>query len=109
MSKFNEDVLYLIFKEFRNDKKPLYPCLLVNKTWCEIIVPILWKNPWNYLRGIDYKLLFDVIISHLSNESKEILRIQGVRLSEMQQKLLFNYISFCRYLNLYELEKMINY
>ncbi|EXX66822.1 hypothetical protein RirG_120110 [Rhizophagus irregularis DAOM 197198w] len=47
MSQLNTDILYLIFKELQYDKKSLVSCLRVNKTWCEIIIPILWKNPWD--------------------------------------------------------------
>ncbi|POG79105.1 hypothetical protein GLOIN_2v1870015 [Rhizophagus irregularis DAOM 181602=DAOM 197198] len=39
----------MIHEEFKGDRNSLHSCLLVNKTWCEIIVPILWKNPWKYL------------------------------------------------------------
>ena len=46
MSKLYRDVLYLIFQE--TCALPLY--LTVNKTWCEIIIPIIWKNPWEYLK-----------------------------------------------------------
>jgi len=48
MSNLNKDVLYLMFEELQNDEKTLYSCLLVSKTWCEVIIPILWKNPWKY-------------------------------------------------------------
>ena len=45
MSKLNRDVLYLIFKEFHeDDKKTLHSCFLVNKNWCEMIIPILWNK-----------------------------------------------------------------
>src|SRR2546429_9375525 len=97
MAKLNEDVLDLILKELKNDRKSIYPCLLVNKTWCKIIVPILWKNPWKYLTGkTDIKVnksLLNVIISHLhlSYELKENLKSQGVDLL-VQQRPLFNYI-----------------
>src|SRR6266536_2427195 len=110
MSKLNRDVIYLIFQNLQDDKNSLYSCLLVNKTWCEIIIPILWKNPWKYLRRGNDKLLLKVIISHLSDESKndlsqEINFLKGSY--ESYQKPLFDYISFCRYLNLREIEKII--
>jgi hypothetical protein len=63
--KLNHDVLYLIFKELQDDRKSLYSFLLVNKTWCEMIIPILWSNPWNHLDERKEKLLLNVIISHL--------------------------------------------
>jgi hypothetical protein len=106
MSKLNRDVLYLILEELQNDKKSLYSCLLVNETWCNTIVPILWKNPWKYLKQKTKPLLLNVIISHLSNKIKENIKIQDIRIS--QEKPLFNYISFCRYLDLRMLEKMIS-
>ena len=40
MSKLNKDVLFLIFKELQDDKNSIHSCLLVNKTWCEIIIPM---------------------------------------------------------------------
>ncbi|GBC30857.2 hypothetical protein GLOIN_2v1777651 [Rhizophagus irregularis DAOM 181602=DAOM 197198] len=74
MSKLNRDVLYLIFEEFQDDENTLHSCLLVNKTWCEIIIPILWKNPWKNLKREKEKSLLNVIISHLSGESKNNLK-----------------------------------
>lgn len=35
-----------IFKNFGNDKKSLHSFLLVNRTWCKMIVPMLWSNPF---------------------------------------------------------------
>ncbi|CAB4439448.1 unnamed protein product [Rhizophagus irregularis] len=59
MSKLNRDVLYLIFKELHDDKYTLHSCLLVNKTWCEVAIPILWRNPWKYLNYSKGKFLLD--------------------------------------------------
>ncbi|GBB89801.1 hypothetical protein RclHR1_01660020 [Rhizophagus clarus] len=75
MSELNRDVLYLIFEQLQDNKKILYSCLLVSKTWCETIIPILWKNPWECLN---------------------------------KKKLSFNYISYCRHLNLDEILRIIN-
>src|SRR6266498_5105205 len=97
MSKLNRDVLYLIFKELQDDKNVLYSCLLVNKTWCEIIIPILWNDPWKYLNKGKEKLLLNSIISHLSDKSKDNL---GQEMVISYQRPIFNYISFCRHLNL---------
>ena len=81
MLRLNIDVLLLIIKELENDKKSLYSCLLVNKTWCAMAAPILWKNPTQYQRTLtdDAKnKLFDVILLHLSEESRNILKNQGI-------------------------------
>ncbi|EXX53050.1 uncharacterized protein OCT59_029379 [Rhizophagus irregularis] len=109
MFKLNGDILYLIFKELQNDKKTFLSCLPVNKTWCEITIPILWKNPWKYLIEELLLILLNVVISHLSDESRSNLKNKGVQfLTTVYQKPLFNYISFCRYLNINDLDKMIN-
>src|SRR4051812_23932841 len=109
MPKLNRDVLFLILKELQSDRKSLYSCLLVNRTWCEITVPILWKDPWiDGLDEVKIKSQFNVIISHLSNETKEYLRIQGINLPEIRLKAFFNYISFYRYLRLCILGIMIS-
>ncbi|PKC62179.1 hypothetical protein RhiirA1_465498 [Rhizophagus irregularis] len=108
MSELNKDILYLIFEELQDDIKTLYSSLSVNKTWCELIVPILWRNPWKFLTNRSEILLFNVIISHLSDESKNNLMIQDNDLFKiLLQKPLFNYISFCRHLNLNSIDLII--
>ena len=107
MSELNSDMLFLIFEELQYDRNSLFSCLLVNKTWCEVIIPMLWKKPWtnSWDKG---NSLFNVIISHLSNEAKENLRNQGIDLSALVQwKPLFNYVSFCNYIELSLLEQWL--
>ncbi|GBB84254.1 hypothetical protein RclHR1_10890001 [Rhizophagus clarus] len=109
MSKLNTDVLYLIIKEFHNDGKTLYSCLSVNKTWCEIIIPILWNNPWKYLNYVTEQILLNKIISHLPEESRNNLINRGIKLpTNCYIKPLFNYISFCRHLNINKIERIID-
>uniref|UniRef100_U9SJ23 Uncharacterized protein n=1 Tax=Rhizophagus irregularis (strain DAOM 181602 / DAOM 197198 / MUCL 43194) TaxID=747089 RepID=U9SJ23_RHIID len=43
MSKLNKDILFLIFEELKDDSKSLFSCLMTNRLWCEIVIPILWK------------------------------------------------------------------
>ncbi|GBC03278.1 hypothetical protein RclHR1_05050003 [Rhizophagus clarus] len=108
MSKLNRDVLYSIFEKLKDDKKALYSCLTVNRTWCKIIIPIFWKDPWKQLytrEAMKLSSLFDVIISHLSDESRK--NISGKFLKNYK-KPLFDYISFCKNLNLSELKRIMN-
>jgi hypothetical protein len=104
MFKLNRDILYLIFKELQDDKKTLFSCLMINKTWCEMVIPLLWKNPWIYHpAGVLDTELYGVIISHLSEDSKNKLEIQGV-----VERPLVNYINYCKHLNLRCLNNVIN-
>jgi hypothetical protein len=109
MAKLNGDIYFYIFQNLRdiihtdinneiNYKKSLHSCLLVNKLCCEIIIPILWSDPYKYF----YKknLLFNIIISHLSDDSIKLLKDKSDITEDFQkQKLSFNYIRFCKYLN----------
>ena len=93
MFGLNEDALFLILEELKYDSYSLYSCLLVNKNWCKIVIPILWKNPWKYLKKRKKSSLFDIIILHLSNETKKNLGDKGI-IHLPTEKPIFNYISF---------------
>ncbi|RIA95078.1 hypothetical protein C1645_817197 [Glomus cerebriforme] len=91
-----------------HDNKSFYSCLLVDKTWCEIIIPILWKNPWKLLKEEKEKSLLNVIISHLSDKSRNNLSQDIDFLTNSYQRPLFNYISFCKHLNFNRIIKIID-
>ena len=108
MLEYNNDVLFLILEKLQNYKGPLRSCLMVNRTWCETTVPVLWKNP-NPTGTTKMIKLIHVIFLHLSEESREILKNQEIDLfTETSQRPLFNYISFWRYLNLRLLEWILD-
>jgi hypothetical protein len=101
MSKLNKDILFLIFEELQEDSKSLFSCLMINRPWCETVIPILWRNPWCY--DINYgnkDFLFMIIASYLPDDIKESLTRQGIQLPSFScQLLLFDYLSFCRSIN----------
>src|SRR6266480_7472818 len=108
MPKLNKDIIFLILEELQNDRKSLYSCLMVNRTWCETTVPILWKNPLKFCPTKDKRKLFNVMLLYLSEKSRDILRNQEIDIfTELHQRPLFNYISLWRYLNLSILDNMI--
>ncbi|GBB83142.1 hypothetical protein RclHR1_00010024 [Rhizophagus clarus] len=108
MVELNMDIIYLILKELKNNKKAFCSCLLVNKSWSKIIIPFLWKNPWKYLeKAENEKLFLNVIISHLSDDSRDKLIQHTNFLKSSYRKPLFDYISFCKHLNLNETERIV--
>ncbi|GBC06339.1 hypothetical protein RclHR1_06780003 [Rhizophagus clarus] len=110
MFKLNEDILFLIFEELKNDSKSLFSCLMVNKLWCEIGIPILWKDPWNYKINYNNKAyLFTIITFYLSDDIKDFLERQGVQLPSVSaQSLSFDYLSFCRSINIDIINEIIS-
>jgi hypothetical protein len=99
MTELNSDCLILIFDELRTDKKSLHSCLFVNKKWCNIIVPILWK--YSLYNIIDQKgeKIFNIILSCLPLSSKQLLFDNGIELPStiLLKTPTFNYISFCKF------------
>ncbi|EXX56118.1 hypothetical protein RirG_219140 [Rhizophagus irregularis DAOM 197198w] len=83
---------------------------MVNKHWCETVIPILWKNPWNY--NINYRnksYLFAIITFYLSDDIKEFLTRQEIQLHSISSKsLFFDYLSFCRSINVNIINALIS-
>ena len=96
MLQLNIDVLVLIFKKLQ-DRKSLHSCLLVNREWCCLVVPILWKEyPWK-----ESIFFINTILSFLPSSSKQFLSDNDIKLPStiLLKPPLFNYISFCAFPN----------
>jgi hypothetical protein len=107
----DRDVLYLISKILQNDSVSLYSFLLVNKIWCEVAVPVLWEIPGRIpLTKKAESIIFNVILSHSSEDSRDILKKQGIDdlFAGAYRPPSFNYINFWRHLDLQLLKDMIN-
>jgi hypothetical protein len=74
MAKLNKDIFYYTFQNLheiiittinkKNSniyKKSLHSYLLINKLWCEVIIPILWSYPYKYVYK-NYLLICKIII-----------------------------------------------
>jgi hypothetical protein len=111
MSILIKDILLLIFEELQDDSKCLFSCLLVNKHWCETLVPVLWRNPWCY-NGINYSnknYLFIIISYYLYDDIKEFITNQKIQLpSIMYKSLFFDYLSYCRSINVNTINTIIS-
>jgi hypothetical protein len=111
MPILNKDILFLIFEELQEDSKSLFSCLMVNRLWCENAIPILWRNPWCY-NGINYRnksSLFIIIACYLFDNIKEFITNQKIQLPlATQQSLLFDYLSYCRSINIRTINNVIS-
>ncbi|PKC58524.1 hypothetical protein RhiirA1_470836 [Rhizophagus irregularis] len=79
---------------------------MVNRLWCETVVPVLWRNPWSY-SSINYSnrsCLFSIIIYYLFDDIKEL---QGIKSFLSMHPLLFDYLSFCRSINVCTINEII--
>ncbi|GBB91899.1 hypothetical protein RclHR1_19320003 [Rhizophagus clarus] len=56
------------------DINTLYSCLLINRAWCEHIIPLLWKNPFNIIKKNPRKLV-SIYFNFCDEQTKSIIRI----------------------------------
>src|SRR5438105_4897990 len=104
-----KDILLIIFEELEDDQASLFSCLLVNRLWCETAVPFLWRNPWRYILGYHQEnFLYNTILLFLPDESKELLKIQGISIPSEHNPPAFDYLSFCRHLNVVKINSIIH-
>ncbi|GBC02152.1 hypothetical protein RclHR1_04480016 [Rhizophagus clarus] len=109
------DCLNGIFKcllDDLNDASSLHSCLLVNKLWCETVIPLLWNNPWQCAKLIinnnDWPPLVRTLLSCLPEDSKEILRNNGINLllRTTSSPPLFDYVGYCQHLSPTVMDKL---
>ncbi|GBB92353.1 hypothetical protein RclHR1_00020056 [Rhizophagus clarus] len=131
MSKLIPDIFDLIIRELGDDYGALFSCLLVNKLWCKLTIPILWRDCLgrkpeltptirirllirygirSLLREPHEKkiLLVKILFTFLSEESKNLLIENGIDLSFIPtQKPLFNYLCFCKSIATFDVAEYI--
>ncbi|RGB23212.1 hypothetical protein C1646_779434 [Rhizophagus diaphanus] len=118
------ELIYEIVRYFRNDYKMLYSCILVNRLWCRLTIPLLWEDPFSiavedcnyYYLNESYELKnYDFIGTYLYNlndEDKTKLNEYGIDNNVFPLNTLFNYPSFIKCLNTqnlsFSIEEWIN-
>ncbi|CAG8437866.1 11550_t:CDS:2 [Rhizophagus irregularis] len=90
-SKLSVDILSMIFEELEKEISTLYSCVFVNREWCQLGIPVLWKNPWKIFNEINwmncdkyedaeirYKILFRNFLMLMTKEQKDFLKLNGI-------------------------------
>ncbi|GES93379.1 hypothetical protein GLOIN_2v1771448 [Rhizophagus clarus] len=112
MTQLIEDVLLLIFAELHRDPASLYSCILANKTWCRLAIPILWEyfscayNPYIH-KEESRKKLYNVIAHFLPKDKLTEINIELLPSNPISNELLFNYMDFFTHLTPTWIEDMV--
>ncbi|RIB25316.1 hypothetical protein C2G38_2031160 [Gigaspora rosea] len=120
-----EEILYFIQNELTNkndylsnESSTLFNCLLVNRQWCKLVIPLLWRQPFLYVRKGNPKLI-TTFLTFLNDKNRRILLSNGIILSSLlkpdcrirhqnfyfykvhksQYRSNFNYASFLKHLH----------
>ncbi|GBC05817.1 hypothetical protein RclHR1_06440004 [Rhizophagus clarus] len=97
-----------------HNKSTLFNCLLVNRSWCRQVVPILWSRPFSRLQWKPSSQLIQTYISCMTSEKlpntdlETILPNLSSSSSSPSSQPLFNYAKYLRKLNLHELSIYVN-
>ncbi|CAG8493386.1 24500_t:CDS:1 [Gigaspora margarita] len=96
------EILEEIFQYFCFDKVSLHSCVLVNRGWCKVAVPILWKQPFLLLENNISDKLIEVYASFITDEAYATLLSQNISwplkpFLKINQTKTFIYPSFLRH------------
>ncbi|RIA87825.1 hypothetical protein C1645_827250 [Glomus cerebriforme] len=95
------ELLNNIIQYFRNDFSTLRSCILVNRLWCRLTIPLLWKNPFSLLIPKNYHYI-EIFLYNLSEEDKTQFNEIGINKNIFPTNTLFNYPSFIKCLKITE-------
>ncbi|RGB34974.1 hypothetical protein C1646_742509 [Rhizophagus diaphanus] len=98
-------------KIFKNLDNGLFSCLLVCRSWCRNIIPILWSKPFDKLSKYSKYKLIRTYITCLSDEEKSCLNSQllkyGIKIPYTTHSL-FNYSIYLKELSYIELYQSVD-
>ncbi|CAB4426514.1 unnamed protein product [Rhizophagus irregularis] len=92
------ELTYGIMKYFQNDFSTLHSCVLVNRLWCRLAIPLLWENPFS-IPTKNYKFI-EIYLHHLNDDLKTKLSMYNIDDNLFHSNTFFNYPSFIKYLNI---------
>ncbi|RIA79745.1 hypothetical protein C1645_840013, partial [Glomus cerebriforme] len=91
-----------IIQNFHNDINSLHSCILVNRIFCQIAIPLLWEDPFSvkYRENLSYHFI-DIYLLFL-NDNDKIKIINQINFHKFDLNLykpLFHYPSLLKTLN----------
>jgi hypothetical protein len=90
------ELTYDVLKYFKNDFSTLHSCILVNRLWCRLAIPLLWENPFSI--SIGNRKFIEIYLDNLKGDLKTKLNEYEINDNLFPSNTLFNYPSFLKYL-----------
>ncbi|EXX51805.1 uncharacterized protein OCT59_000361 [Rhizophagus irregularis] len=94
-----------IIQYFHYDYKTLHSCILVNRLWCSLAIPLLWENPFSSPTK-NYHCI-EIYLHYLNDDDKTKLNEYVIHNELFPTNTLFNYPKFIQHLNTYEVYNSI--
>jgi hypothetical protein len=97
------EITSFILRNFRNDFKTLHSCILVNRFWCRIAIPLLWENPFSINLNNRNSHFLDIYLSSFQDNILEELEINRINIRLPS----FNYPSYIKIVDTHKIEMTI--
>ncbi|CAG8662484.1 8970_t:CDS:1, partial [Acaulospora morrowiae] len=106
---FPHEIYEQIFKNF-NKRGDIFSSLLVNRKWCRLAVPLLWRSPFSkeFHYAANTHKIIRTYLSCLDEEARKLLSEDGIDMSNSPSGTLFDYVEFLQQLDISELKRNIN-
>src|ERR1700722_9205577 len=91
------ELLNEIIQYFQNDFSTLHACILVNRMWCRLSIPLLWENPFS-IPTRNYNFI-NIYLYNLNDDDKIKLNRYGFNTDLLPLYTLFNYPNFIKCLD----------
>jgi hypothetical protein len=95
-----------IIQYFHNDYKTLHSCVLVNRLWCRLAIPLLWEDPFSIKFPKSYHFI-EIYLHNLNENDKAKLNDYAILNDIFPSNTLFNYPSFIKHLDTFEVCKSV--
>ncbi|CAB5215760.1 unnamed protein product [Rhizophagus irregularis] len=96
------ELINKIIQNFQNDFSTLHSCILVNRLWCRISIPLLWEDPFSIpTKNFNF---IEIYLYNLSENDKKKLNEYGI-IEEKDSNLntVFNYPRYIKNLNTHKI------
>ncbi|PKK60284.1 hypothetical protein RhiirC2_790876 [Rhizophagus irregularis] len=95
------ELLNEVIQYFHYDYKTLHSCILVNRLWCRLAIPLLWEDPFSIKSPKNYRFI-EIYLSNFSNDDKTKLNEYVIHNDVFPSNTLFNYPKFIQHLDTYK-------
>ena len=97
-----------IIQHFQNDHETLHSCILVNRLWCRLAIPLLWEDPFSMKFPKSYHFI-EIYLHNFNDDDKIKLFEYGINNNVFVSNTLFNYPYFIKCLKLKKIKLYIKY
>ncbi|GBC47796.2 hypothetical protein RhiirA1_469152 [Rhizophagus irregularis] len=91
-----------VIQYFHYDHKTLHSCILVNRLWCRLAIPLLWEDPFSIKDPKNYHFI-EIYLHYLNDDDKTKLNEYVIHNELFPSNALFNYPSFIQHLSSFKI------